>query len=688
MGGYKRKKLNKSKSRGRRMVSANRSLFVEGGVLSDWSSFSSPPSIGSKGINGGNGSLKHGLRSVNQKGINSSSKTGSVPGMRRQSKQSRENGVCFVYPQENAFVDGGENQESNLDISDPTLLIGSEKPPIVAYVDEGHIKESQTVEYIYDYTSGFTLDESSNRGMGFSDEVGTTSNGIGSSSKIEEKESVSMNLSFYDEGEVDADAKCVHGSNAEVGKDFLTEDSPGYLLIGGTKIYTQDISDEDDVDPEKELIDEESYSSSVSEDDSETSDWDGLWYSGSDIDDEMAADYLEGIGGVDNIINVDQLVGQIPDLSDDYGDYETPQRFGEFSYQEAPRGYVMKNFGSGRKYRTKYQKSKSGHFASSSAIDGLMLVKEPTSVSWRRKHHSRVPQSWPLEARKSKRSRKILGVKRKHNKKTISTKHRDRMMHCSVNLQKKNLIIGDYDEDEDISFINGKPFKVNKHAAKKVARDKSNKKEAKKNKRTRKEGSYAADQPLSFISSGILNTEKVELGTIESNETKDTCNENKSVPNLVDYGAFEMHTTGFGSKMMAKMGYVEGGGLGKEGQGMAQPIEVFKRPKSLGLGARVPETSDEAKNLQPKPKSIRRSSRSSRTNSKSTKKEIRTNVKSIKEEIHKFGSFEKHTKGFGSKMMAKMGFLEGNGLGKDSQGMVDPLVSVRRPKSRGLGARS
>eukprot|EP00897_Mesotaenium_endlicherianum_P003649 jgi/Mesen1/3311/ME000191S02448 len=53
----------------------------------------------------------------------------------------------------------------------------------------------------------------------------------------------------------------------------------------------------------------------------------------------------------------------------------------------------------------------------------------------------------------------------------------------------------------------------------------------------------------------------------------------------VAFGAFEAHTTGFGSRLMAKMGYVAGRGLGRGDQGIAAPIEAVIRPKSLGLGA-------------------------------------------------------------------------------------------------------
>ena len=52
--------------------------------------------------------------------------------------------------------------------------------------------------------------------------------------------------------------------------------------------------------------------------------------------------------------------------------------------------------------------------------------------------------------------------------------------------------------------------------------------------------------------------------------------------------------TGFGAKMMAKMGYKGTGGLGREGEGIAEPIQVVLRGSKGGVGI-VSEKSEQQK---------------------------------------------------------------------------------------------
>jgi len=65
-------------------------------------------------------------------------------------------------------------------------------------------------------------------------------------------------------------------------------------------------------------------------------------------------------------------------------------------------------------------------------------------------------------------------------------------------------------------------------------------------------------------------------------------------PNSTSAGAPLSNPNSFAAKMMAKMGYVEGQGLGASGRGRLAPIETQLRPQGMGLGG-VKEKTKQAK---------------------------------------------------------------------------------------------
>ncbi|XWS27135.1 hypothetical protein CRYUN_Cryun26dG0090100 [Craigia yunnanensis] len=723
------------------------SLFVEGGLLSDWQ-------LDSRGKNR-NGNQISGLNSDRAKP--SSSKKGS-------SMKSGGGGSAIRYEYPSLDLQDPESgvqvhrRDNKMDESHPIVLVDSKETQIIAYMDQTTPPKPSHVNYTYEYSSDFVLGDCSHRGLGFDDESEATPSGIEPCTKqMEEQEGA---CSYLSSSEKEMDAGHSHSNNSKVDDEvaeklFSDALSPkknsGYLSIGGVMLYTQDMSDgETEEDYDGESLDDESTTDQEEQDGVYGSDASEILSDDdSDIDEEVAEDYLEGIGGEDSVLDTKWLVGQaLDELDDDSSSSssfdETLEKLGGIALQDASREYGMQKYQSRKKY------SEGAKDAWSPALDDLMLVKDPRTVSAKKKHVARFPRSWPLQEQKSKNSRKFPGEKKQHRKEMIAVKRRERMLRRGVDLEQINLkleqivldgvdmfafqpmhhqdcsqvrrlaaiyrlssgcqgsgkkrfvtvtrtqytslpsssdklclekLIGAGDEDADFAInevFSMKALDAGRTRAQKVAKGSGLKKansrnigESSEKKRSGKKGSYA-NQPVSFISSGLLLSETVEVRTMDSEGTTET-SEHKGIISSARFGAFEVHTKGFGSKMMAKMGFVEGGGLGKDGQGMALPIEVIQRPKSLGLGVNFSHTSSDLERVHHK-------------TSGASENRIKGFAESSRGQHKSFGAFEKHTKGFGSKMMAKMGFVEGMGLGKDSQGIVNPLVAARLPKSRGLGA--
>lgn len=318
-------------------------------------------------------------------------------------------GNCFVFSYHSLFQElcfGGNDGDINLDESQPMNLLGSKDSRIVAYVDQTPDSKPQNVIYSCDYDSSFVLGDSSHRGLGFCDDSEATPSGIDSSSKHREQQDASDSDSLSFKEEVDTDGNNNQEEVAEElpDKTLSKKKNSGFLSIGGMKLYTQDMSDEgsDDQNASESLHEETSESYSEGDGSEDLSDSDSV------IDEEVAEDYVEGIGGSDNVLDAKWLVEQDFDGSDDdssssSGFDGTVEKLSGIAIQEASREYGMKK--PLPLSRKKYSTGDSCSFA----LDDLMFVKDPRVFSAKKKHVAQLPQSWPREAQKSKKSRNLPG---------------------------------------------------------------------------------------------------------------------------------------------------------------------------------------------------------------------------------------------------------------------------------------
>uniref|UniRef100_A0A1J3EKT1 G patch domain-containing protein 2 n=1 Tax=Noccaea caerulescens TaxID=107243 RepID=A0A1J3EKT1_NOCCA len=724
-----------SSSGGRRR--RTNSLFVEGGILSD---FRRDPAFSTPSRGGGGSSSGKVLKPRSSDRAKASAST---------SDPRKCSGHSYGFQYSSVHFEEGLERKSGdqMDGSNPMVLGKSGSTQIVAFLDQTPSSSKEVkVNYDYEYEQSFVLGDDSHRGLGFCDDSDAAPSG---------------GLKTGEEAAATEDEPM-----PDVVKP--SKRNSGYISVGGMKLYTEDISGEESGD-EEDVNGEDGGSSGSSEQGEETESSESdcsedMFGIDSEIDDEVAKDYLEGIGGSKIMLDAHWLAeesldkldlsGSSDSSSSDSSDEKKTGKLCGFSLQKASMDY-------GKKKLTRSRSSGNGKAPHPMAMDDLMFVKDPRSLSGRKnkkKQETKFPQSWPSGAQKSKNSRNFPGEKKKHRKEYIAVKRRERMlqrgvdladinyklerfvlenvdMHCFQRMHNRDCsqvrrladvyrlsssctgsgkksfvtvtrtyqtclpsasdkiriekLIGAGDEEDDFAVSGGgvkmksggslDRKKVKDSAKKRISRE-----ERERNKSSEKKSSYA-EQPVSFVSSGVIDSEiaiaKTSVDVIDAKQVAET---SPGASNGVDIGAFEVHTRGFGSKMMAKMGFIEGGGLGKDGKGIAQPIEAVQRPKSLGLGLDFPAGTEE-----PSPSSNNAKRNRSSASGKHVKRishDTGGGSGSAGIRDKRLGAFEQHTRGFGSRMMARMGFVDGSGLGRESQGILNPLVATRRPRARGLGA--
>jgi len=262
-------------------------------------------------------------------------------------------------------------------------------------------------------------------------------------------------------------------------KQHKVNRNPGFLSIGGVRIYTEDISESEEMSSSNEVSESESgerekFENDDGESDEEGSDDDGDSEtdgesSGSEsdedlsigdsssVDDEVVADYMEGIGGSEEMLSSKWIA------SLNLGDADPAELM--HTDDEDVDGFVNKGKGKLEGYAIMTASEQYGMKRPNSAerrkgkgmvcdrdlpsmrvmgLEDMFLVKDVRMANRSGKgsktgsSSSQLSRSWPNEGRKSKKYHSVPGEKKKHRKELIAKKRQQRMLSRGVDLGQIN----------------------------------------------------------------------------------------------------------------------------------------------------------------------------------------------------------------------------------------------------------
>ncbi|KAG8087062.1 hypothetical protein GUJ93_ZPchr0010g7758 [Zizania palustris] len=257
----------------------------------------------------------------------------------------------------------------------------------------------------------------------------------------------------------------------------------GFLSIGGVRIYTEDISspesegmgdsdeesesdyekrdandDGDSGDSEEEASDVDEGSSESDEESGGSNSEDDLSIGHSSVDDEIVADYMEGIGGSEELLSTKWVAGMNLVASDEEDQMDTNEdgflkkgkgneQLKGYALMNASEQYGMKRLNSADRLKGKGTgvRALDTDLAKMRlmGLDDVMMLKDVRMANRSRKGvkaastSSQLSRSWS-NGRKSKKYQSVPGEKKKHRKELIAKKRRQRMLNRGVDLDQIN----------------------------------------------------------------------------------------------------------------------------------------------------------------------------------------------------------------------------------------------------------